>query len=125
MSILFSEDSPLLELNVNHAPVLAAQPYHPITRLPKMEYELGDICWVHADDYNDKLQPMLTQGKVVGYLDIEGNPERQYIIKLEDPKYIHLEIRDSTIMTDDPTVLPVFWPPIILPPKGVIESRLI
>lgn len=76
----------------------------------KREYEIGEKCWFHADDYAGTV-PTLTSGVIVCWLKLDGMPDIQYIIRPDDPKYTHMEVRDWRIMTPDPNKLPAIWPP--------------
>jgi hypothetical protein len=80
----------------------------------KREYEIGDECWFHADDFTDDGHPKLTHGVVICWLKLDNTPDIQYVIRPSDNKYTHMEIRDWRLMTADSAVYPAVWPPVLL-----------
>lgn len=64
---------------------------------PKLEYAIGDPCWIHV---GGTTAGYLTPGKVVFWFDLPDLAMRFYVIRLRDSDYMHLQLRDATLMAE-------------------------
>jgi hypothetical protein len=83
-------------------PVLTVVAQKPQLIIPRLNYALGDPCWIHAGRTDRKGNPICSAGKVVYWFDLPDLAQRFYIIKLQDPDFLHLMVRDATVMSPTP-----------------------
>lgn len=63
----------------------------------KLAYEVGEECWIvvpMCGEDGEYLEERVA-GKVEFYFDIPDAPERRYVIRVSDPDYPSLEVRDA------------------------------
>ena len=74
----------------------------------KINYEVGDTCWIYVGEKNEKGHYILSEGTVVHAFFTPYRTHLQYIILLKDPDYVFMEIREIYTMTPDPKEWPSF-----------------
>ena len=63
----------------------------------KLNYNLGDPCFIHVGTAG---RSSLLPGRVVYWFDLPHLPSRFFVIQLDDPDFLHLEIRDALLMAE-------------------------
>lgn len=74
----------------------------------KTRYEVGDIVWIYAGERRTEGDPILSKGTVVHKFITEWRALEQYVVLLDDPDFVAMEIRDAFLMTDNPDVMPAY-----------------
>ena len=83
----------------------------------KLKYELNDPCWIYIGDVDEHGKPVLIKGFVVNVFNLPHHAAEYYVIELVDPTWMHLEVRDSLLMTSNPDITPPIWS------RGMLRKR--
>lgn len=87
----------------------------------EITFNAGDPCWIFADRYDDNTGlPLLEEGRVVGVFNMPDYPVQFYIIHINNPEWMHLEVRDALLMSKDPNVLPAVMSKTSTPQDGLL-----
>lgn len=74
----------------------------------KRSYEIGDTVWIYVGEKREKGDALLSKGTVVHKFITEWRALEQYVVLLDDPDFVAMEIRDAFLMTDNPDALPAY-----------------
>lgn len=72
-------------------------------RAVRWTYSPGDIAWIHCGLQDGRGNPILSEARVLTWLDFPDFGQRFYVLQMQNPDWMCLEIRDALLMTDDPT----------------------
>ena len=75
----------------------------------KTEYATNDPCWIFCGEVDeDKMSPILSEGRVVFGFKLPDCPTTFYVIKIADPEWTVLEVRDAYLMSDAADKFPAY-----------------
>lgn len=74
----------------------------------KSRFEIGDECWIYLGERDERDRPRLTKGRVAHKFFCDFRVHEYYVIVLDDPDFITMEVRDIYTMTGDPDEWPSY-----------------
>lgn len=78
----------------------------------KLDYDIGDECWINIGEVNDKDETITSKGHVVYRFTLSHHAHLYYVIEVLQPYWTHLEIRDALLMSHEANkILPVWNKP--------------
>jgi len=65
----------------------------------KQEYKVGEECWIFAGGRDETGKTTTSKGKVIHAFMCSWRALPQYVILLDDPDFLSMEIRDVHLMS--------------------------